>query len=150
VDKKVKKHWRRIEVLLIIFVLLFVPGLFLTFVVPAGPNSINAPLSVALGTAPVVVAWILLELVQLLVVVRRDDGSVFGSAARANLYFFAWVAYIGSALFLLYAAFGDIEWLNYFYESVPPLLRIGLVGFAALLWLKLTPVIFYKRSKPFH
>ncbi len=147
-EKQAKKHWRRLEVLLIVLVLSFVPVFFLTQLAPEGQETISAPATVALGVAPILVAWILLELLQFFVALKIPGEREFSSSAKRHFYFFAWVAYVVSALWVLYVAVGDVEWINYFYYQLPPMLQIFLGGLAVLSFLKLTPVIFYKRTRP--
>lgn len=149
VERKARKHWRRVEVLLIVLVVVFIPALFLASV-PESGSFVRAPGAVFFGAAPVVSAWLVIELAQFLFLWRRPGGREYSSATLANLYFLAWVAFIFSALFVTYVAFGDIEWMNYFYNQLPPLLRVWLTAFAVIVWLKLLPVIFYKRSRPVH
>jgi hypothetical protein len=149
-SESAKKHLRRMEVLTIILVLSFVPALFLTRVVPEGQETISAPTAVVFAIAPIVSAWLLLEVVQFVVAARRRGARELGSVAQANFYFLAWVAWVVSFLIVLYAAVGDVEWINFFYDLLPPFLRIALVTLAVLSFLKLVPVIFYKRHRPGH
>lgn len=147
-DQKARRHWRRIEVLAIVFFLTFVPAFFLTEVVPEGRDAISAPTTIVSFVAPIVSAWILIELMQLFVAIKRPGEREFSSTALANFYFLAWVVFVAFFFFILYVALGDIEWVNYFYDQLPLFTRLWLIAFTTITWLKLVPIIFYKRYRP--
>lgn len=145
--KAAKKHLRRIEVLAIILVLSFVPAFFITRVAPEAQETITAPYVIAYGLAPILGAWLILELVQLVVIHARETMPPLSKELRAQWYFVAWVAFIACLLFVLYTAVGNIQWVNNFYYQLSPTARIWLIAFASLGFLKLVPVIFYKRHR---
>jgi hypothetical protein len=146
--KLAKKHLRRIEVLAIILALIFVPAIFITRVAPEAQSTISAPYLVVNGLLPLLGAWIILEIFQLIVVHARASMTPLGTTELAQWYFIGWIVFVATFLFILYSAVGNIDWVNYFYYQIPETARRWLLAFSILGFLKLVPVIFYKRHRP--
>ena len=158
-----RRYWRRIEVLSIVFALLFFPLLLVTLFTPSGQGvgtySVaeqieHSPLSLALRAAPIVGAWLILELLQLFMVLARKNTKPLSTSAETHWYFFAWVIYAALSILILLSFLGSTPLdvfspiFGDFYPAEPVVLRWGLIGFVVIGWLKLTPVIFRNRYVP--